>query len=486
MNVRRTSFFTRTLVALAALFTAACASGPDYKRPDVSQLVPTDWRWKIAVPSDAAPKGDWWTAFSDPALDRLEAAALADSQTLKAAVAKVEQARALARMSRSQMFPSVNGSAAYQHQRLSGNRPLPITMPKSVPMEVVPMNQDSHSISFDAAYELDLWGRVKRTNEADRALALAGDADCESVRLALCADVAATYFSLRSADEELRCISEAVKLREDSARILEERFEKGIIPEIDAAQAKTDLAQTRADKADAERQRAELFNALALLCGKAPAQFDIGTDAAPLATPPAPVATGLPASLLERRPDVAAAERRLCARCAQIGVARAAYFPSVSLVGNGGYLSTEADDLFTADSVVWSIAPKVSVPLFTAGRTKADVKRAEAAYDEAVANYRQAVLVAFRDVEDALADIGFLAQQDIAQDEALAFARQTATLAQDRYKAGYVDYMNVAAAERNVLAQERQKAKITSLRYTAQIRLIKALGGPAQGKKNNE
>jgi outer membrane protein, multidrug efflux system len=460
-------------LATLPVFFAGCMSGPDYKKPDAAELAPADWRWKIAEPCDALPKGDWWHAYGDATLDKLERDALTENQSLKAAVARVAEARATARISRSQLYPSLTGNGAYQHQRLSGNRPMQV----STPMAIEPMETDSHSVSLDMVYEVDLWGRVSRSNEASQAQFAASAADYNNALLTLTADVAIDYFSLRAKDAEIATLRRAVTLREESARILKDRAANGLIPEIDLSQAETELAQTKADLAETLRQKAELFNALALLCGKAPAELELAENAAPLAANPITVPAKLPSALLERRPDVAAAERNLAAKNAQIGVARAAYFPSVTLVGSGGFLSTDASTLFTNDSAVWSIAPKVSLPLFTAGKTKADVERATAAYDEALANYRQAVLVAFKDVEDSLAGIRFLAEQDAAQNEAVAFARKTADLAEARYKAGYVDYMTVANAERNYLAQERQAAKLRAQRYAASIKLVKAMGG---------
>ena len=464
---------------IATVFLAACVCGPEYKKPDVSDLPPADWRWKLAAPSDAAPRGEWWKIYGDPALDKLETEALAGNQTLKAALARIEQARAVARMSESYKLPTASAGAYYQHQRLSGNRPLGISMP----LDVEPMDQDAHSVSVDASYELDLWGRIRHASESDVALAEASGADAENLRLSLTADVATTYFAIRAADMEIAALEDGVRLRGESAKILQERFEKELIPEIDASRAKTELASAKADLAAAQKSRAELFNALALLCGKAPANLEIGEGSALAADPPT-VPAEAPAALLERRPDVAAAERRLAAKCAQIGVARAAYFPNVSLVGSAGFLSTDANSLVASDSVAWSIMPKVSVPLFTAGRTKADVRRANAAYEEAVANYRQAVLVAFKDVDDSLADIRFLAQQDAAQDEALKFAQETEKLARQRYDAGYVDYLTVVDAQRTVLAQKRAKAQLAAMRYAASIHLVKALGGGAEKPAN--
>ena len=479
MNKRQTLLLTGILLGSLASIPAGCAVGPDYQRPDTAALAPADWRWKLAQPSDALPKGDWWTLYNDPSLDRLEQSALKDSQTLKAAFARLEQARAAAKGSRSALFPSFNAGAGYEHQRLSGNRPMPI----STPISVTPMDQDSHAVSLDMAYEIDLWGRVRRTNEAAAARLSASAADSSNAVLTLTAEVAIDYFALRAKDAEIGTLRETVALRGESARILADRFKNGLIPEIDSTQADTELASSRADLDEALRQRAGLANALALLCGRAPSALDIPDNAAPLPVNPPTIPTTLPSALLERRPDVATAEQVLAAKNAEIGVARAAYFPSVSLVGSGGFLSTEATNLFTNDSAVWSVAPGVKLPLFTAGRTAAEVERAKAAYDEALANYRQSILVSFKEVEDSLADIRFLESQDGAVREALAFAGKTADLARDRYKAGLVDYMTVAEAERNLLVQERRAELIRAQRYAASVRLVKALGGSFAEKK---
>ncbi|HNX04464.1 MAG TPA: efflux transporter outer membrane subunit [Opitutales bacterium] len=462
----------RAIILFPAL-VAGCASASDFKRPDASELAPADWRWKVAEPTAEMPKGAWWRLYGDTELNRLEELALSGNQTIAAAAAKVEQARALARMSKSQLYPNLSGNGAYQHQRLSGNRPLPI----STPMEVTPMDTDSHSLSLDMVYELDLFGRIRHGEASTRNQAVANAADLETIRLTIAADLAANYFALRAKDVDVASLQRAVELRQDTANILGERFHKGLIPEIDASQALTELASAKADLSGALRERATLANAIALLCGRAPASLDIAPAAGPMSENPPLVPAGIPSRLLERRSDIAAAERRLEARYEEIGAARAACFPSISLVGSGGYLSTEASSLFSGDSATWSVAPKVSLPLFTAGRTKAEVERAKAAYDEALANYRQSVLAAMREVEDALASSAYLAEEQAAQMQALEFARHTADLAAARYQSGLVDYITVATAERNVLAQERKSALLTAQRYAASVRLVKALGG---------
>jgi multidrug efflux system outer membrane protein len=470
MKTLRTFSLPAGLLLLPAF--AGCVVGPRYQKPDVARLTPADWHWKIAEPNDALPKGAWWELFNDPELSRLERAAAASNQTLRAAVARVDQARAVARLSRSEFFPEISLDPSYARQRISANQPIPL--PVAAPRK--PITQDSFSVPLDLRWELDLWGRVRHSLEGARAQAEASAADYHNVLLTLQADVAVNYFALRALDASVSTLRRAVELRRESATILQDRFSHGLIPEIDAVQARAEAAQADAALADAERQRTERLYALALLCGQPASQFEIAASGGVTASPVA-VPAGLPSALLERRPDIAAAERRLFARNAQIGVARSAYFPSIALIGSAGFLSAAADNLFSDDSRAWSIGPRISLPLFNAGRTKADAARATAAYDEALADYRQSVLVAFKDVEDALAQIALRARQASAQAKALAFSRQAAGLAKSRYEAGIISYLEVATAERAVLQQERQSAQIEAARFAASVHLIKALGG---------
>jgi multidrug efflux system outer membrane protein len=299
--------------------------------------------------------------------------------------------------------------------------------------------------------------------------------DQENVLLTLTADVAINYFLVRTLDAEIAALRRTVASRADSLRILEERFAAGVALGSDLEQARTQLATAQTDVADVTRQRVEILDALAVLCGKPASGFEL--DERPFEAREVTMPALLPSELLQRRPDIARAERGLVARNAQIGVARAAYFPSVQLIGQAGFLSKEAATLFTADSGVWSIGPRISIPIFTGGRTAADVARAEAAYEEAVADYRQAVLIAFREVEDSLAQIALRSEQSLAQEDAVRSARNVLTLAMARYEAGTATYLEVADAERNVLQQERRRAQLQGQRYTSMVRLVKALGG---------
>jgi multidrug efflux system outer membrane protein len=461
--------YARVVATLTLALLAACTVGPDYRKPDVSDIVPSDWHWKPANAQDAVPKGEWWKAFGDPMLDGLETTALAANPTLRAAVARVDEARATARLARSQFYPQITLDVSAKRERTSGNLPTPI------PFRVPAADLNTFSVPLDLSYEIDLWGRVRRLLESARAQAEASVSDHENVLLTLTADVAINYFLVRTLDGEMRALRRTLSSRADSLRILEERFAAGVALGADVEQARTQLATAQADIADASRQRAETVDALAVLCGKPASAFqlpELGLDAREVAMPAV-----LPSELLQRRPDIARAERALVARNAQIGVARAAYFPSVQLIGQAGFLSKEAATLFTADSGVWSIGPRISIPIFTGGRTAADVARAEAAYEEAVADYRSTVLIAFREVEDSLAQIVLREEQTRAQDAAVRSAANVLTLARARYEAGTATYLEVADAERNLLQQERRQVQLQGQRYASMVRLVKAVGG---------
>ncbi len=454
---------------LLLLVAASCAVGPNYEPPVPAKIAPADWRWKPAEPGDALPKGDWWDVFHDPVLAGLESNALAANQNLRAAVARVDEARAAARFTRSQFFPELTLDPSFNRQRVSGNEPIPF------PIKLKPIYLNTYNVPLDLSYEVDLWGRVRRSFQSAQAQAQASVADSQNVLLTLSADLAVNYFLLGALDAQISDLASDIQLREQSAGILQARYEAGTIPEIEAAQAKTELAVARSDLADLRRQRAEALDALALLCGRPPSSFDL-TPSAPAPSPPI-IPAGLPSSVLERRPDIASAERALAAKSAQIGVARAAYFPVVRLTGQAGYLSSQADNLFNLDSLTFSLGPGASFPVFTAGRTAAEVRQARAAYQEALANYQQVALTAFKEVEDSLAQINYWTAQAGAQADALASARRVTQLTQARYDAGVLTEFEVVAARRAELQQQRQTAELSGRRYAATIRLIKALGG---------
>jgi len=453
----------------AALALAGCTLGPNYERPPMA--VPADYRWKPAEPRDAEPKGPWWEVYGDAELNRLQTEALNGSQTLKAAIARVEQARARARVSRADFFPSLTTSPSWQRYRTSE------TSAPTGGFRSESITANDFSLPIDLSYEVDLWGKVRRAFESNRAEFLASAAAYQQVLFTLQADVASTYTSLRVADQEIATLEKTVALRQDSLRIFQQRFDSGLTSELDASRARTELASAQAELAAARRSRADLESTLAVLCGQPAADFRIAPTPA-LATIRVPdIAPGLPSALLERRPDVAEAERRLAARNAEIGVALAAFFPSLRLTAGGGLQSAELADLFQWESRIWSFGPQITLPIFAGGRNKAALEEARAAHDEAIAEYRQTVLNAFQEVDDALAAIRFLGEQAAALAEAAAAARKSAELSTTRYKNGVVDYLEVIDAERSRLETELQSVQIAGERINATILLVKALGG---------
>ncbi len=468
------SFFIFLFSLLTSLCVlCSCTVGPDYKRPDATNITPAEWHWKIAEPKDAIPKGEWWKIFRDPVLDELETGAVVENQNLRAAVARVDEARAAARISRSRLFPELALDPSFKRERTSGNLPTPI------PFNVPSANISTFSVPFDLSYEVDLWGKIRRSFESARAQAAAAESDYQNVLLTLTADVAVNYFLIRSLDSEIAALRRTLELRDESVRILNGRYINGAISEIDVTTAKTELANAKADLADVTRQRTETLDALALLCGKAASSFGIAER--PIVISPPVVPAGLPSELLERRPDISRAERNLAAMNAQIGVAVAAYFPALHLAGQAGFLSNKAGNLLSSDSRIWSIWPSVTFPLFNAGRTAAGVSQAEASYNEALAEYSQTVLTAFKEVEDSLAQIVLWNEQASAQSEALASAGRAAELARARYEAGSINYLEVIDVERNLLLQRRREAQLEGLRFGASVHLIKALGGGWEG-----
>jgi multidrug efflux pump len=465
-------------VALLALLGVNSANaglltvGPDYKNP--TNAVSASYKaaelgaWKEGRPLDNVPKGTWWEVFDDASLNELESQALQSNQNLKAAVARVEQARATARVARSELLPNLNLDPSFNRQRYSPNQQPSFGN----------ITANTFHVPLDLSYEIDLWGRVRRGFESARADAQASLADFYNVLLTLQGDVAQNYFALRSLDAEIATVTGTVDLRHEQVRLVRSRFEGGIGNELDVARAETELATTEADAASLAARRAQLENALAILVGQNPSGFHLAAGTAKNWNPQPPgIPAGLPAELLERRPDVAQAERQLAAANARIGVAKAAFFPVVTLTASGGYLSGEVESLFKWDSRVWSMGPSVSLPIFAGGRNRASYKRAQAAFGEDVARYRQQVLVAFGEVENSLSSMRHLAEQSAAQVRAVTSARRSADLATERYRSGLVSYLEVVDASREALQAERANAQLSGQRLVTSVQLIKALGG---------
>lgn len=456
------------LAATPAL--ASLAVGPDFKQPPVE--TPAAFRdlgsWKASTPTTppAAPAlaDTWWKAFGDTALDDLVARALADNQDLRAAAARVEQARAAAGLARAAFFPSIQVDAFGGRVRS---------------LDTAHRETDYADVPLTLGYELDLWGSVRRGNQGARAEAAAQASLFAASRLGIAAQTAQTYFALRASEREEAIVLATVATRRDGRDLITARFKSGSAAEPDVALAETELATAEADLAGVQQRRAALQNALAVLVGAPAPAFEVSAPAsATTALPASPaVPPGLPGELLERRPDIHAAQLALVASNARIGVARAAFFPAVQLTGSGGYESADLGDVFRWDQRVWSFGPRLYLPVFQGGRNRANLARARAAYDESVASYRASVLVAFREVQDALTATRFLAAQSEAQARAAASARRAAQLSRIRYDSGYVGYLEVVDSERSALAAERAVVQLGALRLFNTITLIKALGG---------
>ena len=442
--------------------------GPDFK--PLTNSIPASYKastWEKGQPLDNLPKGSWWEVFGDTNLDALEAQAVQANQELKGAFARLEQSRDAARIARGQLLPQVDFDPSYYRERYSPNEQ----------PSFGPLTANTFNTPLDFSYEVDIWGRVRRSFESSRADAQASLADYYNVLLTLQSDVAQDYFALRELDQEIAIVTGTISLRNEQVRFVRSRYEGGIGSELEIAQAETELATTEADAASLAQRRDDLENAIAILAGCNPSNFHVDQNANEWAPEPPKIPAGLPGDLLERRPDVARAERQLASANAKIGVAKAAFFPVVTLTGSAGYVSADVSYLFNWESRTWTFGPGVSLPIFTGGRNKANYRRSQAAYDEAVAAYRQQVLVAFGDVENSLSDIRHLTDQAEAQDRAVTSARQSADLATERYRSGIVSYIEVVDANRDALTAERSATQLTGQRLVATVQLIKALGG---------
>jgi multidrug efflux system outer membrane protein len=454
-----------------ALLIGGCAVGPNYKRPSVP--VPSDWKaespWKIGEPQDAEIKQAFWEIFEDPALNGLESQAATNSPDIRAAFERVQQSRAIARISRADLLPGLAVDATATRSRVSPNRPAD---PGSTTRAYT---ANDFVLPLDLSYELDLWGRVRRSFRASREQAQASAAAYQNLLLSLQADVAQTYFMIRSIDLDRRVVAQTIDLRKKNLALVESLHKGGADSAVDVAQAETELASAESDLVGLELRRGQLENALGTLCGQAASGFSLPPTTRLYRPPPIPA--GLPADLLERRPDVAQAERSMAAASEGIGIARAAFFPSIRLTGSAGTESVELQDIFHWENRIWSVGPNVTLPLFEGGRNRAELERSRAAYREAVANYRSQVLTAFHEVEDGLIGMRLLKAQFEAQMRAVNAARKAADLSRLRYKEGLVSYFEVVQADRTALETEIAAYALNGQRMVTTVLLIKALGG---------
>lgn len=451
------------------MLMAGCVVGPDYQRPEATQI-PESYTgavgdWKIATPKAHLSKGNWREIFGDSELDQLEDAAPAANQELKAAVARFDQARATADVVRSGLFPRLGASFHPVRLRDSENRPA-----GGRPGETY----DSLTVPFDLNYEIDLWGRVRHAVESATAQKEAVAEDVESVRLAIQAEVAVDYFAARALDADKALLLSSIEVYRKSLALVQNRRAGGIVSDLDVAQAKTVLKSAEAQMPDNALQRARFEHALAVLTGKNASLFHLAER--PLELGPLGIPPGLPSELLERRPVISAAERRMAAANANIGVATAAFFPTVKLNGLAGFQSADAWMLFDWPSRLWAVGPSVSMPLFQGGQLAANLRQAKATHQEAVARYRQSVLAAFADVENSLAAEQLLTDQYERVMAALDAARRQLEIANNRYSSGLVTYLEVATAQNAALGLERAGARLRGQQLVAVFALIKSLG----------
>ncbi len=470
---------TYLLLVGAALAGGCMQAGKDYVRPPATPpatFVETG-PWKEAAPGDAIARGNWWEIFRDPVLNRLEEEAKAASPRLQAAVARLDQARAILGFASASQMPTLEFSPDAARYHVSGNRP---DQP-----EKVPGNHEYTASRFRlplyASYEVDLWGKLSRQIESASRRMEASVAAYHTILLTLQSDVAQTYFQLRAADEEVELLKRSIELRVRARDLVAARKRGGLASELDLARVETEVAITEADARAAERRRNELQHALAVLVGTLPGRLNL--EPAGLAALPPAIPGGLPAELLERRPDVAEAERLLAARNAEIGIAQAAWFPSIRLTGAIGFESAELSDMLDRDSQIWLLGVSLVQPVFDGGRLRANEDRARALYAENLAVYRERLLVAFKEVETSLAALRILDQQHESQLRAVNSAERAEQLATSRYKTGLTNVLELVDAQRTRLLVERVRLQVRQQQMLASVTLIRALGGGWEDRK---
>ena len=477
--------FFGTVWLATLLATAGCSLAPSYLKPQVSMppaykeektqplLKPAEaGNWKTAEPSESIPRGEWWRVFNDTALNQLESQALDANQNLVAAAARLKEARALNQSARSALFPILDAGFGPTREKVS-----PASQFQSDSGQGA--SQTMWRAQVGVSYEVDMFGRVSSTVDAADAQTQRSEALFHSVLLALQADVAQHYFALRELDAEVEVYSRAIELREQALKLLQQRYATGDIADLDVARAESELATARSDAMTVQRLRATSEHSLAVLLGKTPAEFSMAAN--PLQAVNLRVPAGLPSSLLERRPDITAAERSMAAANARIGVAKAAFFPSLTLTGSAGFESGSLSNLFKWSSRTFLLGPlagtALNLPIFDGGLRKGNLANARAVYEEEVANYRQQVLVAFREVEDNLSDLRVLEDQTRTQAQAVEASQRAAKLARAQYTEGDASYFAVIDAERVALQSRRAAVQLEGVQAAATVNLIRALGG---------
>jgi NodT family efflux transporter outer membrane factor (OMF) lipoprotein len=464
------SLSSATLLLIGTL--TACSFAPVYKAPDsvpATSAYKESGDWKTAHPVDTENRGDWWTLFQDPQLDALEMKAGDANQDLKAAFARLQQARAATRIARADLFPTLNIGSSATRSRASVNSPTYV--PGRNP------TYNNFDLEADLSYEIDVWGRVRNAVASAKATQQASAADLATLNLSIHAELALDYFALRAEDAQQVLLDKTVADYAQSLQLTQNLYNGGGAAIADVAQAQAQLETALTQTADIRLQRAQSEHAIAVLLGENPSAFHVEPNPLPTELTPPPIDPGLPSALLERRPDVAAAERRVASANAQIGVARAAYFPVFSLAAAAGFDSTNTSSWLNAPSRLWSVGPAGLLTVFDAGRHRAQTAQAKAVYDEQVADYRGTVLTAYQEVEDNLAALRQLQQESVSEAAAVTATAKALQQAQYRYKAGLVTYLEVATTENTSLQAQLSNVTIQQRRMSASVLLVKALGG---------
>lgn len=471
-NQSRMAFILGTIV-----LTASCAIAPEYVRPKID--TPNAFKeardWKQAQPKDDAQRGAWWEIYANAELNALMTQITVSNQNVLLAEANYRKARALVKSTQANYFPKidVNGSSTRSHQGVTSSTTVPdnSNSPNSPSRDI----HRNHSLSTTASWEPDIWGKVRRTVESNSTSAQASAADLANAQLSAQTELAQDYFLLRAQDTQRKLLNDTVAAYEKSLQLTKNRYAAGVAAKADIVQADTQLKTTQAQAIDLDVQRAQYEHAIAVLIGKAPSEFSLAVAPLSIRVPVLPL--GIPSDLLERRPDIAAAERRVASANAQIGVATAAYFPDLTLSATGGYQSTSFSKWLTAPNQFWSLGPQLAATLLDGGARRAQIKQAKASYDASVAIYRQTVLSSFQAVEDDLAQLHLLEVETNLQKAAVAAAKESLELILNQYKAGTVSYLNVIAAQATALGNERSLAQLDSRRIVASVLLIRDMGG---------
>ncbi len=461
-------FFFASIATL--VFLAGCAVGPNYNRPPAPapEAYKTPAPWREAAPKDSLPKGTWWEVFNDAELNGYEQQLLAANQSMLAAKDRLEEARSLARVTSAGFFPQGNVDPSYSRQRYAGYRPEVVTVGR-------PLTQSTYTIPFFVNYEPDLFGKIRRALQASNATLQATAAQMYNVQLVLTAELAADYFSLRELDAETKVVQDSVDIQQKGLQLVVSRHDGGVASGLDVAQQQTVLDSTVAQLYLVKQQREQYEHAIAVLTGNPAATFSVPVRS--LTEAPVPVPLGVPSDLLERRPDIAAAERQMAYQNAEIGVAKAAFYPQFTISGSAGFQSTDITNLISAPNAIWALGGDLLEPVFNGGRNRANLAYTRQSYDESIANYRESVLEAFQQVEDGLTGLTELSQASTNQNAAVADSQRALQIANNLYVGGVTSYLDVVTAQSTLLVNQRLATQLMGQQMVTEVYLVKALGG---------